>query len=305
MKIGLKAYVIQDIGQRTNQEDSFYPAFIERRHFDMTEREESYYEGTPHTEDDLFILCDGMGGHEHGELASKIACEKISRYIAAEEEAGREFTDDTVRRAVAEALSTMDAVENPETKLKMGCTLTLLRILGRDVTIAHVGDSRVYHIRQATKHRKAQILFRTEDHNLATMLIRSGSMTFQQMRNFSQKHVLTRALQAHLKKAPDIDFYHTRDVKAGDVFFMCSDGILEELCDEDLCSMLTNPDYTDEQRLQILMTFCEGNKDNHTAWLVRVDSVDNAVYRPIKGVVREVAETGIINRIRRWLRFSR
>lgn len=305
MKIGLKAYVIQDIGQRSNQEDSFYPPFIQPCHFEMTEREESYYEGTAHTDDELFLVCDGMGGHERGEVASRIACDEISRYIVNEEKEGREFSDKTVCDAVDVALKALDEAEDPETKKKMGTTLTLLKVQKNSATIAHVGDSRVYHFRPATKHKKARILFRTDDHNLANMLIKSGSMTFQQMRNFSQKHVLTRALQAHLARKPKIDIYHTKDIKPGDVFFLCSDGILEELYDEDLCSMLTNTDYTDEQRLQILLTFCEGNKDNHTAWLVRVNSCDSSVYQPVKKVIKEVVPTGIINRIMSWLRSSK
>lgn len=62
--------------------------------------------------------------------------------------------------------------------------------------------------------------------------------------------------------------------------FLCSDGILEELYDEDLCAMLTNTNYSDEQRMQVLMQFCEENKDNHTAWFVRVVSCGDDVYQP-------------------------
>lgn len=298
MEYGLKAYVIQDIGQRGNQEDSFFPPFLQPCHFDMTEREEAYYEGTAHTTDSLFILCDGMGGHERGEVASRTVCDIVSSHIQQAEREGQPFSDDLVRSAVSAALAALDAAEDPSTKRKMGTTMTLLKVHANGATIAHIGDSRVYHFRPASGRHDARMLFRTEDHNLATMLLKNGSMTFQQVRNFAQRHVLTRALQAYLDRRVEVDIYHTKDIKPGDVFFLCSDGILEELYDEDLCSMLTNKEYTDEQRLQILMTFCEGNKDNHTAWFVRVERCGNSVYDPQPSVARPSVRARIVSRIK-------
>lgn len=301
MKYGIKAYVIQDIGQRVNQEDSFYPPFLNPCHFDGTEREASYYEGTPHTTDDLFILCDGMGGHERGEVASRMVCDVVSDYIRNEEREGKQFSDAMLRSAVAEALKALDARENPATVKKMGTTMTLLKLNDNGATIAHIGDSRVYHFRPATMRRKSRMLFRTEDHNLATMLIKSGRLTFQQLHNFSQRHVLTRALQACLPKRPDVDIYHTKDIKPGDVFFLCSDGILEELYDEDLCSMLTDTSCSDEERMKVLLTFCDGNKDNHTAWFIRVEQCMDSFCNPIVKDMPDASFVGLFKRFRLWI----
>lgn len=216
---GLRAYVVQDIGHRANHEDSFFPPFISPRHFDMTEREDAYYEGTPHTEDSLFILCDGMGGHERGEVASRMVCDSVSSYISIQESCGQSFCDNMLIQAVAESVKKLDKSEKPDTQRKMGTTMTLLKVTDDGATIAHIGDSRVYHIRPANAKNKSRILFRTEDHNLATQMIKNGSMTLQQMSHFSQKHVLTRSLQALMGVKPEVDIYHTRDIRPGDVFF--------------------------------------------------------------------------------------
>lgn len=305
MNVGLKAYVIQDIGHRDNQEDSFYPPFLTPHHFMKTERDDSYYESTAHTDDSLFVLCDGMGGHEHGEVASRIVCDEVSNYIVSQERMGREFCDDMLHEAVVEALKALDAAESDDTLLKMGTTMTLLKFHGDGATIAHVGDSRVYHFRPAYGYRSSRILFRTEDHNLANMLLKSGRLTYQQLPNFDKKHVLTRVLMAHLAESPEIDIHHTQDIRKGDVFFMCSDGVYERMDDEELCDLLTDARYTDEDRMQKLLSSCNDNMDNHTAWFVRVTGCDRPA---ISQVIRQRLSTrrvSVYNRIKLWLGSSR
>lgn len=273
MKYELKAYALQDIGQRKNQEDSFYPPFIQPCHFDKTDRAESFYDSVPHTDDRLFLLCDGMGGHERGEVASRLVCETMAKSLHNAEAQGLSFDKCVIKNAVMDALDVLDENDDDSEERKMGTTMTLLRFHEQGVTIAHIGDSRVYHFRPSDGGMSARCLFHTEDHSLANDMLKSGRLTFQQLPNFKGRHVLTRCMMAGIEEVPKADIYTTKDVMPGDVFLMCSDGLLEELYDEDLCRMLTNPEFNDEQKVQVLLTFCEANQDNHTAWIVRVEDV--------------------------------
>lgn len=255
MRYSLRAYLIHEIGQRKNQEDAHYPPSA-----DMP--------------GSLFILCDGMGGHARGEVASNTVCEVMSNSIIEAEKEKGEFVKGMVSDAVTDALHALDALDDSADERKMGTTMTLLKLHGNGATIAHVGDSRVYHIRPSRKGQKGKILFRTEDHSLVNQLLRRGHLTLHQAMEFPQRHVLTRAMTAGMEKPVAADIYHTKDILPGDIFFLCSDGMLEELYDDDLCAMLVNPDYTDEERVQVLLNFTKYNKDNHTAWIVRVESVE-------------------------------
>ncbi len=269
----LKAYLIHDIGKCRNQEDSFYPPMIQVCHYDGVEREEAYYEGVPHTDDTLFILCDGMGGHENGEVASRTVCDVMSRSIIESEARKGGFDSDMIRTAVDESFDALDALDDSDVERKMGTTMTLLKLHSEGATIAHIGDSRVYHFRIPHGRKRAEILFRTEDHSLVNLLLKNGTLSFQQVEHFPQRHVLLKAIQAGQRERVAPDIYQTADIMPGDVFCLCSDGMLEDLYDEDLCAMLTNPNYTDERRVQILLNFCKDNQDNHTAWIVRVETV--------------------------------
>lgn len=285
---------MQDIGQRQNQEDSFYPPFVNPQHFDKTDRAEAYIEGTPRTEDSLFILCDGMGGHDLGEVASGTVCDAMSRHIIDAERAGRVFDSDLLNEAIKVALRALDAKENPDKERRMGTTMTLLKVQDNGATIAHIGDSRVYHFRPQWGRAEAHCLFVTEDHSYGNM--------FKNGHNTKSSNQLVRVMMAYgndnFAKA---DIYHTDDIMPGDVFFMCSDGMLEELCDDDLGAMMTNNNYTDEQRIQVLMTFCEGNRDNHTAWFIRVESRDEETYQlPDEDAVEESQWKQLLDGLASW-----
>ena len=273
MNYALKAYLIHDIGLRTNQEDAFFPPMIKACHYDGVEREDAFFDGVPHTDDTMFILCDGMGGHARGDVASRTVCDVMSRSVIDAESRKGAFDDDMIRDAVKECFDALDALDSPDDERKMGTTMTFLKLHREGAAIAHIGDSRVYHCRPPHGRECAEILFRTEDHSLVNSLLKKGVLTLQQAERFPQRHVLVKAIQAGRTERFEPDIHQTTDIRSGDVFFLCSDGMLEGLYDEDLCAILTNPDYSDERRVQILLNFSKGNQDNHTAWIVRVEAV--------------------------------
>lgn len=275
----LNAYAIQDIGHRTNQEDCFFPAFIDPCHYDATEREWSFYDGTPHTDDRLFIVCDGMGGHDRGEIASQTVTQVMSSYLLKSASIEGSFPDEMVGKAVEKARQALVEQDDPEEVMKMGTTMALLKFHAEGATVAHIGDSRVYHFRPAQKSEAARMLFRTEDHTMVNDLVHSGRITHAQAMRSKDRHILSRAMMSHQGIKPKADIHHITDIKSGDVFFLCTDGILETLDDERLCSLLTDPNYGDVQRIQMILHECLDNRDNHTALFIRVQDILNTTDR--------------------------
>lgn len=299
MRYALKAYAIQDIGHRDNQEDSLYPPMVAPRHHDRIPRKESFYESEPHVDDTLFMVCDGLGGHEHGEVASRIVCDVVSKHVRQAESEGKQLSDSLMRDITTHALNALNAAEDSSSERKMGTTMTLLSINDSGAAIAHIGDSRVYHFRAATEDEEAHTLFRTEDHNLASVMVRTGEMTITQAQNCRERHMLTRALMAGMDYQPTADLYKTDDIMPGDVFFLCSDGMVEEITDDDLCLLLTDPSCSDVERMKKLLEVTKYNSDNHTAWFVRVERSGNATYQPVSNPKRKnkSKKQGIVKRL--------
>lgn len=271
----LNAYALQDIGHRSNQEDWFYPPFIDPCHFDETKREWSHFDGTPHTDDRLFIVCDGMGGHARGEVASRIVTQTMSRSILSAASIEGSFNDEMIRDAVDKALKKLIAEDDPKEVKKMGTTMTVLKFHANGATIGHIGDTRVYQFRPAKKAQPAQILFRTKDHTVVNDLMSNGQMTYEQASIASSKHILSRSMTSAANYHPEVEIDHITDIQKGDLFMLCTDGVYEHMNDDELCALLTDPNITDVQRVQSILHECIDNTDNHTAIVIRVQDVLN------------------------------
>ena len=263
MKFEIKAYNLQELGQRQNQEDSLYPAL-----------------GQSTNDDRLFILCDGMGGHEKGEVASATVCETMSKTLLSMWDPTQPLTDDMFQKALNAAYDALDAKDHGEER-KMGTTMTFVCLHADGVTVAHIGDSRIYQLRPAKDGNQAQIVFRTQDHSLVNDLVRVGEITEEEAKHHPQKNVITRAMQPCQERRAKADITHLTDIQPGDYFYMCSDGMLEEATDENILNIITMPDKTDEEKLEMLRKVTEENKDNHTAHLIHINKVEGAVvYHP-------------------------
>lgn len=256
MKFKIKAYNLQELGQRTNQEDSLFPAL-----------------GKSTSDDRLFVLCDGMGGHEKGEVASATVCATLSRVILSAWHPGEVLSDELFLQALSAAYDALNAKDNGEER-KMGTTLTFLCLHASGATVAHIGDSRIYQLRPASKNTSARIVFRTQDHSLVNDLVKIGEITEEEAKHHPQKNVITRAMQPCQEHRAKADIAHLTDILPGDYFYMCSDGMLEEASDENILNIITKPNATDEQKLEMLRNVTEENKDNHTAHLIHIDKVE-------------------------------
>lgn len=274
MKFKIKAYNLQELGQRTNQEDSLFPAL-----------------GKSTSDDRLFVLCDGMGGHEKGEVASATVCATLSRVILSAWHPGEVLSDELFLQTLSAAYDALDAKDNGEER-KMGTTLTFLCLHASGATVAHIGDSRIYQLRPASKNSPARIVFRTQDHSLVNDLVKIGEITEEEAKHHPQKNVITRAMQPCQEHRAKADIAHLTDILPGDYFYMCSDGMLEEASDENILNIITKPDATDEQKLEMLRNVTEENKDNHTAHLIHIDKVEGDAsiasneesHSPVKGI---------------------
>ena len=224
----------------------------------------------------LAVVCDGMGGHEKGEVASATVCETISRVILSTWHPDEALSDELFQQALGSAFDALDAKDNGEER-KMGTTLTFLCLHARGATVAHIGDSRIYQLRPASKNSPAQIVFRTQDHSLVNDLVKIGEITEEEAKHHPQKNVITRAMQPCQEHRAKADIAHLTDIKPGDYFFMCSDGMLEQSTDDNILNIITKPNATDEQKLEMLRNVTEENKDNHTAHLIYIDKVEESM----------------------------
>ena len=239
------------MGKRTNQEDSIFPK-----------------EGNATENDRLFIVCDGMGGHESGEVASNSICQSISDFL---KDANPDtFSVEDFKKALEYAYDNLDKLDqNPDNPRKMGTTLTFLYLGNKSAIIAHIGDSRVYQLR---RHKKGtvSIVHRTEDHSLVNDLIRAELITEEEAKTHPRRNVITRAIQPNLEERHKATIYETADVREDDYFFLCSDGVLESIDDRILTSILES-NSSDEDKIEEIKKRCnENSKDNNSAYLVHI-----------------------------------
>ena len=243
-----KPWGISEKGGRLNNEDSIYPQ-----------------PETANSNHKLFLVCDGVGGAEKGEIASALACDSFETYFSTFYEGY--LTKTFIDKAVIYTETRFDEyiTSHPEAA-GMATTLTMAYVGSNGVTLAHIGDSRIYHF------RKGEILYQTEDHSLVSEFVKLGKITKEEARKHPQRNVILRAIQgcAHSTEA---DVVSLRDIKAGDYLFMCSDGVLENLTNEDLSAIFKQSNGVEEIKTKI-MSYCEGKtRDNFSFYIIPIQNV--------------------------------
>ncbi len=172
----------------------------------------------------LFAVADGMGGHQAGEVASRLAAAALREDV--EPPGGAERVEALIREANRRIWQ--HATEDV-TASGMGTTVTVALVEGDSITIGHVGDSRAYRI------RGAQIEQLTDDHSLAGELERSGKLSAEEARMHPQRSVITRALGTE----PDVEIdTFTVEGRAGDLYLLCSDGLSSMVDDASILELV-------------------------------------------------------------------
>lgn len=211
-----------------------------------------------------------MGGHEHGEVASQSICKSLSSFLLQHAVASEGLEDKLLSDALAYAYEELDKLAVAGDTRQMGTTLTLLYFHSNGCTAAHIGDSRIYHFRPSSH----TILYKSRDHSLVYDLYQAGELTYEKMKTFPQKNVITRAMIAGDRNHPKPDVIHISDIQPGDYFYICSDGMLEQMEDEELLDVFS-ANVSDEEKRQMLISETSDNKDNHSAYIVHIKEVSH------------------------------
>ena len=200
----------------------------------------------------VFAVADGMGGHLAGEVASRMAIEAVQRMARENERPGIA----ALREAVACAHETILAHAQDHIECAgMGTTLSVLWLGENYAYIAHVGDSRIYRLREGSL---TQI---TQDHSLVEELVRAGLITREQARTHPRRNIITRALGTHGENEPDL---LVTDVQDSDVFLLCTDGITGMVPDDEIERTLRDCGIEAAADRLLALALDAGGRDNVT-----------------------------------------
>ena len=230
-------------------------------------------------EQKLYIVADGMGGHASGEVASGMAIETLNHFFKeTEEDEDRtwpykmdktlSYQENRMINGVKLANKQIFRRAQNDLRLKgMGTTIVSLFCRERYAYIGHVGDSRVYRIRQG----KLEQL--TEDHSLLNDYMKIKKLTQNEIDNFPHKNVIVRALG--MKERVQVDI-RREEMRVGDLFLLCSDGLSGLVNDEDLLRIVNEHGAVLEQAAKKLIDAANknGGNDNITTVLARVAGVE-------------------------------
>jgi protein phosphatase len=208
----------------------------------------------------VFMVADGMGAHAVGELASKMACDNIPHTYAKARKATHAEAITQAYRAVGTQIHAR-ASANRDFE-GMGTTCSTLLLLPEGALIAHVGDSRVYRIRDG---RIDQLTF---DHSLVWELVRRNHLTPEQASKAVPKNVITRSLGP--EPTVEVDIEGPLAVEPGDVYLLCSDGLSGPVEDPELGAFAANFHPENGCRYLVHLANLRGGLDNITVILVRV-----------------------------------
>lgn len=209
----------------------------------------------------LFIVADGMGGHSGGEVASSMAVEIVEEvmlqpgaHLKSPRELILEAYEEASRRIYDKA-----ATVSPELA-GMGTTMVMAYIRGKYLYIGNVGDSRCY------LYKDPYFWQITEDHSLLNEQVRSGVMTEEQVRQFVGRNVITRSVGYERDVYPDII---EREIKPGEVYLMCSDGLSGLVDDTTIAKILNNNPPEKVVKACVEQALANGGDDNVTVMLVQ------------------------------------
>jgi len=206
----------------------------------------------------VIAVADGMGGHAAGEVASRIAVKTLQSLVPAL--TAQEIDQDSVEDLLMHSLHSIDeeiAFVADEEIEKRGMGTTLTALLLRDTTIAllHVGDSRCYRLRAGTLEQLSN------DHTVIQELLDQGAISQAEAAEHPQRSMLTQALRGDGDVIPVLQMY---DVKKGDRYLLCSDGLSGVLTDKEIKIGLKKSDKDEATKFLIDATYINGAPDNVT-----------------------------------------
>ncbi len=218
----------------------------------------------------LFLVCDGVGGRAGGDLAARLVIKTITYAV---DKAKVNLQDPEMPEAlITEVQKKLSRELKKNNKLSgMATTLALLFFHPAGAVAVHVGDSRIFWL-QTRQGR----YWRTKDHSLVQELADAGVIREEDMQTHPRKNVITRALYADpspKKIKPSVQ--HLHNLQAGDLFVLCTDGVLEPFTEREFISTLANPQQPIEEKSENIRLACEKkSRDNNTAIFVELTQED-------------------------------
>jgi PPM family protein phosphatase len=222
--------------------------------------EDSFFARSP-----LFAVADGMGGAQAGEVASKLAVEVLEQGLPD----GPGSVEERLAERVREANARINELSrSDDQRAGMGTTLTAAYVGEDELTVAHVGDSRLYRLRGGTFERL------TDDHTLVEELVRQGRLTPKEADEHPQRSIITRALGPEAGVEPDSRTWAARD---GDLYLICSDGLTSMVPEDRVAEIVLDaPVLEAAARALIDAANDAGGRDNITVVLFRLEDVTTA-----------------------------
>lgn len=209
----------------------------------------------------LFVVADGMGGHDGGKLASRIAISVLDRELN-----NSAITQDplgSLHKALLVANNEIRSHGKDDNLIGMGTTVTAALFYANNLHIAHIGDSRAYLFSNNI------VTLLTQDHSLVNELFQKGSITLEEAQNHPQRNILTRALGSH--NIPEIDLF-SMQVQKGDLLVLCTDGLYNYVNEKDMFVIIGGQNTLDKKvRCLVDMALDRGGSDNITVVLVQYE----------------------------------
>lgn len=211
----------------------------------------------------LFAVADGMGGHQAGERASRMAVEQLGAGVVSPvRDAPRDEVLGALRRAMVGAgMAIFDASQSDPELAGMGTTLTALLFHGGRAFVTHVGDSRAY------LYRDGRVQQLTDDHSWVHEQVKAGLLTEHEARESRFRHIITRSVGFEREVQVDGEIW---PVQTGDCYLLCSDGLSNHVEVEDLQGVLSTRFYAQVPRTLVDLANERGGDDNITVVLIYV-----------------------------------
>ncbi|NGX58459.1 MAG: putative protein phosphatase 2C-type [Chlamydiae bacterium] len=220
-------------------------------------------------DDQFFIIADGMGGHRAGEVAAKEAVEALSRIVSQgfREKPSKDFSLNELKEflysGIIDVNSVVYSIGSSDDSLRgMGTTLCCLCVVQEGVVYAHVGDSRIYRLRDG------QLSQLTTDHTLVAPYVDTSNDEPQNKDNISYKNFLTRTIGNDPLTIPDVEI---ATIQNGDIYMLCSDGLTDMVPPEEIERvMLSSPTVQDCAQDLVTIAKVNGGIDNVTVVVLKL-----------------------------------
>lgn len=217
---------------------------------------------TNETDDDPYqvcIVCDGVGGAQKGDVASKLACQGLIKHLLAQEK----IEEEVLKQGIIEIESSLNnyVKENPYSE-GMATTVTMALIDSEKIYLLHIGDSKIIYVRNGV------LDYVSHDHSLVNEMIDTGLLTAEEALKHPKRNVITQAVSAG-GGASNPELKVISRPEEGDSLLLCTDGVLESFTVDELVALM-NSDLDEPGKVEHIKARCiENSKDNYSGYLLK------------------------------------